>query len=416
MYLFIIMSRGTKPVIKKNEVDTILNSQTKTNALLIVFIIALTNLANIIVFYTNMYVVLVNIIFIFTAVTFSIINNQLNGELFVNNKVWGIILAMILFFIINIFLVEGYTLLALSEFGKFVIYGLSALFISSFKFDIKAFKIYWYKFSILFFLVLHLILPSVVSRDFSYMQAGFIINFIMVGLVFKYFEKYNNRWLIAVFYLLLLSLLFGHRGSLLVNIFLIGFLLIKSKKVTQKHLLFWVPILLISFIVMFRFNLFTRIYDFLASQMTFFNSYSLRKILSDLENGTLDLSGRESFYSVSWDLIKNNFFVIPNGFGKFQHVSDLIFPHNIFLDMYLVFGVFSLIIIFYFVSTVKKIDLFSSSDFQLVYASIFIYSIIRLLTGGSFLTDVSFWVLIGMSINYHLYNNEQVNTMYELLR
>ena len=124
----------------------------KINSWLIVFLIASKLLTQIIVSFVDLYIVLISVTFIFFILVIYLINNKFS----VNVNFIFFIVFLFVFFVANLLFVKEYTMVALIEFSKLLIYGCSAFLISMVKFDLEYFKRYWYVTSIFFIVILHI--------------------------------------------------------------------------------------------------------------------------------------------------------------------------------------------------------------------------------------------------------------------
>lgn len=369
--------------------------RSKINSLIIVLTLSVTNIWNVLNFYFELTPGILNsiLILIFTAI--ALVNNNFR----INIKFIFVFIFFVAFFLINISIVD-YKSIVLSEFLKFLVLGLTALFISSYEFDYKYIMKYWYKLSLVFFIIIHLMFDSVITREFSYMDFGFIANFLFLGFIFGYFLKKRKLYIILMLYLLFLSILFGHRGSIIVNIILLVYFVYKLnllKPIYVYIITFASGIIGILFYYL-QFSMLNILY-FLQENFSYLNSYSLKKIIWSLESESLDTSGRDEIYLQGMELIREKLFLLPSGFGYFQHKTDFVFPHNIFIDMYVIFGVITILFFVYLIYSLRNIHENFGEIQRLVVFGVFLYEFTRLLTGGTFLTSAAFWFVFAVCMN-----------------
>ncbi|RST59502.1 hypothetical protein D5F11_011780 [Siminovitchia terrae] len=310
------------------------------------------------------------------------------------------LLISVIFFGINIMLVD-YRNLVFDEFFKYVFFGISAMIIASYEFDAKFVSRYWFRISIFFFILMHLLLGAVSQREFNYMHFGFITNFVFVGFMFQYYKRRKVIYLIALLYIMILSFMFGHRGAVLVNLVIFVYFCYKIKLLKPMYIIFISSIGAILYLfTSFRDNVLLNVLYRLQTKLPdSINSYVLKKLIFSLESENLDLSGREEHYSYGVEIIREKLYFFPSGFGYFDHVTNLGFPHNIFIDIYIVFGVFGALFLLYLFIKMRKILLRLNDLESLVIFSLFLYSFVRLMTGGTFIMEPSFWVIVGIVIN-----------------
>lgn len=376
----------------------------KNNSLIVVIVLALPNLLSIVNHYLSINSLAIKIILSILLFAITLVMNHFK----VNRQVICLMFLLIIFYTVNVLLVE-YKGIVTTEFLKMFVFGVLIMFISSYKLDFNLLTKTWYITACIFFIAMHLLFFDVIQREFSYMQLGFINNFVFAGVVLQGFKRKNAILIIIMFYLLVISILFGHRGSVLVNVMMLIYFLYHTLPYKKLY------IFLTTMISMFLLYLFTFgkeiILRFLYGIQRLFpqvDSYTLKKVIRDFETGNLDSSGRDEIYSISLDMIENKNYLYPNGFGYFRHVTGIVFPHNIILDMYIVFGVLSIMFTLYLLFIVYNVKKKVSEDVFNIVSIIGIFSIVRLLSGGSFIEEFSFWVFVGLILGLNRkngYNN-----------
>ncbi|MCL9775464.1 O-antigen ligase family protein [Vibrio methylphosphonaticus] len=140
---------------------------------------------------------------------------------------------------------------------------------------------------------------------------------------------------------------------------------------------------------------------------------SLYRLLKMVSSDSLAIStGRDSLYTISLEVIKNN----PFGVGVYGYYKDLLqgnfglfrYPHNIFIQLVLEFGIFggvgiiiSIIMLIYF--NLKYIEPSSGWLFVLL-----LMINTKLLVTGSYLWEMSFWMFIVIgATNIMVYKKER---------
>lgn len=390
-------------------IDRIKQKKLSVNSFLIVFLIASKSISSIIHYYTGIYNVLISVSFIILVVIVYFLNNNN----YVNKVFIYVICSLALFFCINGIFALSYISVAVREFGKLMVYGGSALLIATVKFDPVCLQKIWFKFSVSFMAILHImILSSTVVGDFNYMSIGFILNFINVGFILKYIKTRKYRWLLLCFYVFVLVVLLAHRGAILVNLVLIMFAIYVSMRKKMKFFVF-LALFLILAIFSIRNDLLLDAYDLITRYLPSLNSRSIHLFLMDIREGSVNLSRREQYFMDAWKMIKEHNFIIPSGFGKFQFVTGRGSAHTIFLDLILIFGGFSIIFLYHFLKSIKDICQRASSDFKIVYWCIFIFAMMELIINTAFFVDFPFWILIGMNLTrYWYYDNRSYKVIH----
>lgn len=374
--------------------------RSKFNSLIVVFLLVLSSTLNIVDYYFNVNNLVISVMLIVILFGITLLTNKLK----VNKQALFLMIIFICFYAVNAIFVD-YKEIVTTEFLKMFVFGILVMFISSNKIDFKILSKSWNIVAIFFFIIMHLLLNDVTQRNFSYMHLGFINNFIFAGFIIRYFEKKNVLLIILMIYLLIISVLFGHRGSVLVNVTMFIFFLYRTlpyKKIYISSL----TIISILFVYLFTIGK-DLILNFLYGIQKLFpklDSYTLKKVIRDFEKGDLDSSGRDEIYSMSLKMIEDKNYLFPNGFGYFRHVSGVVFPHNIILDIYIIFGFLSVIFMIYLCLTFYNTKMKVSKYKYNIVSLIGIYSIFRLLSGGSFIEETSFWIFIGLMLGLNTKN------------
>jgi hypothetical protein len=371
----------------------------KINSWLIVFLIASKLLTEIIISFVDLYVVSISVTFIFFILVVCLINNKFS----VNVNFIFFIVFLFIFFVANLLFVNEYTIIALIEFSKLLIYGCSAFLISTVRFDLEYFKKYWYVAAVFFMAMIHIFILLNIIKYLNYMSIGFVLSFANVGFAFRYYNTRKTRWLFLMLYTLFLVIVFAHRGAIIVNLTLISYLLLSTRKIKRDKIIMCLVVMLIAFTTLLVSGLLTKLLVSSLSNLTQINSRSIYHILADITKGKINLTGREEFFKAGWDMLKEHHYIIPSGFGKFQYLTGKGSAHSILLDLPLMFGVLSLFVPVFLIKSIREIRLYACSDFKHIYACLFIYTIMESIINTAFFVDFPFWVLIGMSFTRHYY-------------
>ena len=371
----------------------------KINSWLIVFLIASKLLTQIIVSFVDLYIVLISVTFIFFILVIYLINNKFS----VNVNFIFFIVFLFVFFVANLLFVKEYTMVALIEFSKLLIYGCSAFLISMVKFDLEYFKRYWYVTSIFFIVILHIFILLNLIKNINYMSIGFVLSFANVGFAFRYYNTRKTRWLFLMLYTLFLVIVFAHRGAIIVNLTLIIYLFLSTRKIKRDEMIMCLVVMLVALTTLFVSGLLTKLLVNSLSNITKISSRSIYHILADIQKGKINLTGREEFFKAGWDMLKEHHYIIPSGFGKFQYLTGMGSAHSILLDLPLMFGALSIFVPVFLIKSIREIRLYACSDFKHIYACLFIYTIMELIINTAFFVDFPFWILIGLSFTRHYY-------------
>lgn len=371
----------------------------KENLNIIILIITLTldSIFNVLQHYFALSTSLLKILLI---VLFLIVLLVINRKIIINRSFIAITIFLVTFSMVNLMYVS-YTDIVLNEFLKLMVLGLSIFLIALQPNNSDKIIGILYIFSIVFIGLLILLLPDVAKKQMNYMHYGFIINITFIGVSLKYLKEKIMALHLLLILLLILSIVFGHRGSILVNVAIYFYIFIYSTKY-KKTVILTICSSVLTFIYLI--NVYTeeflKVLDKIAMLLENYNSYSISKLLWSIQIGTIDTSGRDDLYSQAIMMIKEKDFFYPNGLGRFLNDTGVTYPHNLFLEIYLIFGFLSFLILLFFLLKLLKYYFFKqektfSSEFHII--NIFLlYSFIRLLTGGSFINEPFLWVGLGI--------------------
>lgn len=376
-----------------DKLEQIRNRRLKINALLVVLAMSMLNISNLLVFFTGTNRTILHVVFMISIFVASLINNNWNMKI----KNFYVLSVIIIFCLINMLIVSFKTII-IDEIFRLIIYGLLSMHIASYKFSYNKLIEYMRISAIVQLVVAHFVLGAIINREFNYMHFGFISNFIVLAcLINNYFNK-NKIDKIIIIYIFILGVLFGNRGAILTNLFLfIYFFFIKFKN--KPIILITITFLIVIFLVLIEFKLVNILY-WLNDTFPNINSYSLRKMINSLEQGSIDLSNRDMYYEAAIQMIKDKFYFLPNGFGRFTYLTGLYFPHNFIIEAYMIFGSISIVVLLYLINCFIKICTTKKRKENIIIIAILIYTLSRLLTGGSLITEIPLWISIGILINF----------------
>lgn len=371
-----------------------IEKKSKINSLLLVVLLGLPNFVNILVYYFKIDVIVLTLSLLIMLFGTSLLNNDFK----INFKVLLTYIFLMLFLYISIFFNQKFQMVGIVEASKLLIYGGITLYISTQVLDLSYFRWVWYRMAILFLLFFPLLIPAISNRTFSYMNAGFILTFCLIGFIFKTFDREKIVDWVPITLIFILTLLFAHRGGILVNMGLILYTLFETKIIKVKYLIIFSPVIIFIFYRIFSGELTNDFVNLLNYFGDLFNSRSLKLIAVDLKKGTTDLTGRDIFYEAGMSLIEKNK-VLPAGIGSFQYYTGRVFPHNILIDMYLIFGIFSLFIWIFNILSLAKVIFTGKRDFKRIYVILILMVYLELIINKTFITDFAFWTIIGFNLS-----------------
>lgn len=336
------------------------------------------------------------IVWIITIVGIGIsffINRKIN-----KNYLFFMIISLILI-LLNILSVN-YKFIVISQGIEFIKFGLIPLYLSLNKFDYDSFISYWYKFSIVNFIVLVFYIPSVINNKVNYMVFGVSLVYSFVGVIayFYFKNKFKILNLIIAITILALIFIFGNRSSLLICISIWIFIKLYRIKDNLKK------IFILFFITIISISLYINIYDILKSINMFLQnlgikSYSISKYIMAIDKGLIEsASGRNNLVNLSVDIIKNNPFKV-HGLKYFTYSTGEIYPHNLILDLSITFGLLGCIfIICWLIYLIFKVRYIKNINFKILLCEIIILEFLWLFLSGTFMEESLFWIIIGILI------------------
>ena len=355
------------------------------------------------------------VLFVFmSSVTMPIKNFTRNGSVIWLITILGIIISFFinrkidksyLFFLItslilillNILIVE-YSSLVISELFEFIKFGLIPLYLSSNKFDYDSFVDYWYKFSIVNFVILVYYIPNVINNKLNYMVFGISLVYSFVGFITYFYikNKYKVLNLIIVIIIVILIFIFGNRSSLLICLSIWLFMKLYNIRNSFKKVISLFIMITISIVAYINiFNILKGINIFL--QKMGIHSYSISKYIMAIDNGFIkSTSGREELAKLSIDIIKSNP-LKPHGLKYFTYFTGRIYPHNLILDLSIVFGLLGAIfIIGFLIYLIFKSKYIKNESFKIILSEIIVLEFLWLFFSGTFIEESIFWIIIGV--------------------
>jgi len=334
----------------------------------------------------------------------------------INKKLIFIFITFSIIFLINL-LVVSYRTDVLSSYGKFIRFGICALYLTSVTTDYKSLYKYMFVVSLASLLINNAYLNYFQSNN-GYMDLGLNLTYSFFGFVIYYYNN-NKLKLISLFLIVITAfeiLLFGNRSSFIVCLLLILFFEFKRTKVksfkdaTNFSIKLTIYFLL-TYFLLFRLASILGYINNQLSQMGYF-SYSLTKYVLTLQEGSSGIleqsSGRDDLYPRAISMITDSNFM-PHGVGYFPYATDYSYPypHNLFIEVTLDFGIIGLFL-FILVWVYLIIKYFKYKKYNPYFGDLvgllFIYSFTRLMFSGTYWQESFYWALIGL-ILFHRNRN-----------
>lgn len=307
-----------------------------------------------------------------------IINKGLN----VNKSFVFINLFVFIFFIFS-FLLNNNDFL-LSYLKNYILFGFITMYLFS---RVKNYDI---MLKFMAYLILFLFLLSFSDYKNNYMNYGGYMSYglfliLPSFLLFHLMRKYYKIKFFAIFEVMsIISLLYSNRNSILICIvafFILDFLLSDNN---MKRILKYLFLSILLFVVVLNLN---NIIYYLA-EYTNNQSYAIRAFITMLLGKSNGLANRDFIWALAFKQILNNP-IFGMGIGGFQSVY-MLYCHNLFLDLYLSFGVVSIVIII--LVAIKIISIFKKPDIFSLF--IIIIGVLPLIFNNTFFDWKYFWILV----------------------
>ncbi len=333
----------------------------------------------------------------------------------INTKFILICLILSIIFILNAICVP-YTVKVLGLYMIFIRYGILGIYFAMMIRDYESLMKYWNHIGVIGFLISNIYLGYYEDTN-GYMNLGINLTYSFIGFSMYYYAIKGNCRFISMILMLISFIeitILGNRSSMMICLFILVYYELLS--LNKTNILISISKLTIGFmsIIYVLLNL-KNILINLIDQMNKIGiySYSLTKYVLTLQDGLKGIitqsSGRDDIYILAKNIIVNSGFM-PHGVGYFEYSTGYIYPHNLFIEVCLDFGIFGVIgLIILFLVLLKKYITYYKQDelFKVCVATMFIYSFTRLMFSDSYWREPLFWMNIGLVIFYQ-FNNKGV--------
>ena len=349
-------------------------------------------------------------IFIASLFIYSVYINRL-----INIKFILISLALSIVFIVNALFVP-YATKVLDMYMLFIRFGILGIYFAMMISNYESLMKYWNYTGIIGLLILNIYLGDYIGT-IEYMDLGINLTYSFMGFSMNYYvikDKYRFISLILMIVSFIEIVIFGNRSSMLIVLFIFAYYEIINLKKT--NILISISKLIIAFVsIMYLVLNLNDILITLVDKLNKIgiNSYSLTKHVLTLQDGLKGIitqsSGRDDIYILAKNMIVNSGFM-PHGLGYFEDSTGIIYPHNLFIEVCLDFGIFGVIgLIILFIVLFKKYIKYCKHDelFKVCVAIMFIYSFTRLMFSSSYWRELFFWMNIGL-VTFYQFNNKGV--------
>ena len=119
----------------------------------------------------------------------------------------------------------------------------------------------------------------------------------------------------------------------------------------------------------------------------------LEKTIWQMNNADSMTSGREDNYATALQLIRDNY-AVPNGVASYHIMTNAYYPHNIFLEAGVEFGLLGFVLVAVIVMRACHIMFFSSSKYSYLVLMFFCLSIPRLMVSSSYWENSYIWPMM----------------------
>lgn len=348
--------------------------------------------------------------FLIVILIFSLLLNQL-----IKNKLILIFILGTIVFMINVLFVS-YKNDVLYEYILFIRVGILSLYFSSLIKEYNSLIKYYYIMSLIGFVISNLNLSFYEDTN-GYMDLGINLTYIFIGLSIYYYNKsnkykiFNYLLLIVVFFEILIL---GNRSALIICIGIILYFELSKFRFDKKGIFIMQLKLTVTFLsmclIIYNISSFLKVLSAYALKMGV-SSYTLTKLTLTIQEGVGGIieqsSGRDVLYPLLKKLIiESN--LLPHGVSYLPYITNYtyVYPHNLFLEIALDFGLIGLIgwCLMVVVLTKKFLNIPKNNIARDIIVIISISGFIRLMFSGSYWQEPLFWIPIGLVMFYNSSN------------
>jgi len=317
-------------------------------------------------------------------------------SVFVNNvykkKKYYVVFSMfIILMILNLVLVP-YKNEALIIFTEIIKYSAIAFFLGMPAIDYKKMAKYWYVLGILTLFIFTFEIPETRNSEISYMFFGISIVLAYGGIFYRIIRRRKWYDLLLGLYATIIVTLLGSRGALLTIIAItvvLSFLYLKRK---GRMILVGSGLITLALYFSGLLKMILNMMNDLLMNLGL-NSRTIHRIIEQMEQGLAAASsGRDRITVEAIEMIKKAGFM-PMGIGYYQSQTRWLYPHNIFLEMMIIFGIFSIPIIAGIIFATYRFYRRETDPVKKdMVTLLMIISVTRLLLSDTFLTYTPFWM------------------------
>lgn len=319
-------------------------------------------------------------------------------------KIYVVIAVILtsLLFLSNYFLFDNREII-LPLFIEFLLKCFSLFIIASFPFVSNEIKKYFAIFSLLNFIVLAAILVFGWIDNIEYMRFGYAMLPTTLVSIYAFRQHYKILNGLVGLSSFILIIIYGSRGPILGVLIFLLIILISDKKLKIPQKILSLSVLIIGYFYMFVYNGFIRILDFTYYDLNL-QTYSIHKLRVMINEGFAESSsGRDFLYEQFIEQIMREP-ILGSGIGITHTLWDIT-SHNLFLQIFLEFGVMGMLFFLLLALTmiflllmIRKTD----NELFLLLTIVFAVSFGRLLVSSDMWVRQELWLFTSLTINAFL--------------
>ena len=278
----------------------------------------------------------------------------------IRKKVTKRIIYFEFLFAITVFmnaLIVEYPYYVLLEGIQALLYTSVPIFIFNKDFQLKKFILLWYKFSKYNAILVIFTYYLYTNEIFNYGIFSFLIlpNVIAIGLHIILKKIISCTDIIILLLNIFIIIIFGGRTSGMVCLLMIYIAVFNMQNLRSKTIMLLLPLLLFICLFVYIETIVNSLMNFMLSHNL--QSRSLHLLANFIDTQEIYLTGRGDIWLLCYEKIIENM-GFPGGFGLVLYMTDgkYYYAHNIFLQLFLTFGVFiSFYVILLVIHKLRKI-------------------------------------------------------------
>jgi len=347
-------------------------------------------------------------VFTFGLLVLGFINNGFK----IKRYVIYTLIAVSVVFLFNIFIYRENLAIILLLYREFATKGLSALFLGSL--DIEGKELYeaFMKIAVLNFILIAWVPFAGYLDVIGYMAYGYVMVPSVIMFFYAALNQKNDKLLWARLWLisLILTIVYGSRGTIIVFVLLGVQLLIFSERFSKLQKLLISSSAIVTSGIFYKSNMFKNILDYIYIEIGI-KTISITKLRMIFYAGMGEASSRrDEIYAYVWESIKQSP-IIGNGIGHSQ-LNIGFAAHNIFLQIVLELGLLGLLIwISIWIHSFKKYKKINQTDDMKLFLVVNLLIALvagRLLVSSDMWLNPMFWLVLSILFNFRYKQLDEV--------